>query len=497
MSVGLQEAARRAGRRLQVRLAVDVDETAVAVYASNVQDRVARAADVGSLFDGKLGAAATRSEQKVRRKVGKVDVLLGGPPCQGHSDLNNHTRGRDPKNALYLRMARAAEVLAPAVVVVENVVPVQRDEAGVVKAASRALARAGYQVAGRVVDLRRVGVPQRRRRFLLLASKVSEINPAAVLERLAAGMPDHPDRTVSWAIRDLLGAAGGSAYDCSGRVSKRNARRIAFLFDRKRYNLPNRQRPKCHRDREHTYLSMYGRLRWDRPAQTITTGFGSMGQGRYVHPARRRTITPHEAARLQTLPDSFDFGERTPRGKVATMIGNAVPPLLMVALGAEVVGALGGHRRRAGQAQAPAASTPEALHRMRATRRRDTSAELAIRRLLHARGLRFRVDRQVLPGTRRRADVVFAGAKVAAYIDGCFWHSCPRHRTEPKANAAWWAAKLSRNRRRDTETNRQLRRAGWVVERVWEHEAPAAAAARIANSVRARLRRLGTGPRGG
>jgi DNA (cytosine-5)-methyltransferase 1 len=488
MSVGLQEAARRARRPLQVRLAVDIDDTAVAVYARNVRGAAVRAADVASLFDGELGAAATRAERKVRREVGRVDVLLGGPPCQGHSDLNNHTRRRDPKNALYLRMARAAEVLAPAVVVVENVASVQLDEAGVVSAASRALARAGYQVAGRVVDLRRVGVPQRRRRFLLLASKAPGVNPAAVLKRLAAGMPDHPDRTVGWAIRDLLGEGRGSSYDSAGRVSTRNARRIAFLFDRKRYNLPNRQRPKCHRDGGHSSVSMYGRLRWDTPAQTITTGFGSMGQGRYVHPARRRTITPHEAARLQTFPDSFDFGEVTSRKKLATMIGNAVPPLLMVALGAEILGGL---------AEVPPASSPEALRRMRATRRRDTPAELAVRRLLHARGLRFHVDRQVLPGTRRRADVVFPGAKVAAFIDGCFWHSCPRHRTAPKANAAWWAAKLGRNRRRDAETNRQLRRAGWLVERVWEHEVPAAAAARIAGSVRARLRHRATVARAG
>ena len=253
-------------------------------------------------------------------------------------------------------MARAAEVLKPSVVVVENVASVQLDEAGVVGATSRALARAGYQVASHVVDLRRVGVPS-----AVAASCCSPgvpgVNPAAVLERLAGGMPDHPDRTVGWAIRDLLGAAAGGAYDSGGSVSKSNARRIARLFDERLYNLPNRHRPKCHRGGGHSYVSMYGRLRWDRPAQTITTGFGSMGQGRYVHPARRRTITPHEAARLQTFPDSFDFGA-TPRKKLARMIGNAVPPLLMVALGAEILGGLA--------ASPPAASSPEALRRMRA-----------------------------------------------------------------------------------------------------------------------------------
>ncbi len=123
-------------------------------------------------------------------------------------------------------------------------------------------------------------------------------------------------------------------------------------------------------------------------------------------------------------------------------------------------------------------------------RRRDTKAEMQIRRLLHRRGLRYRVDRQVLPGLlRTRADVVFVRAMVAVFVDGCFWHSCPIHRTRPTANAKWWSEKLAANRRRDARANRELRKAGWHVERVWEHEAPAAAAARIARIVRARLRR--------
>jgi DNA mismatch endonuclease (patch repair protein) len=122
---------------------------------------------------------------------------------------------------------------------------------------------------------------------------------------------------------------------------------------------------------------------------------------------------------------------------------------------------------------------------MLSTRRRDTSAEMAIRRLLHARGLRFRVDREVLPGTRRRADIVFTSARLVVFVDGCFWHSCPLHRSKPKANAAWWAAKLAANRLRDAETNRRLLKAGWLVQRVWEHEAPMTAADRIDKIMRA------------
>ncbi|HEY6324536.1 MAG TPA: very short patch repair endonuclease [Thermoanaerobaculia bacterium] len=129
---------------------------------------------------------------------------------------------------------------------------------------------------------------------------------------------------------------------------------------------------------------------------------------------------------------------------------------------------------------------------MQVTRRRDTAAETAVRSILHSKGLRFRIDRQVLPDLHRRADIVFVSARVAVFVDGCFWHSCPIHGTNPKANREWWADKLAENRRRDLETNRRLRKAGWHVERVWEHEAPAAASVRIGKVVRKRLRhRLG------
>src|SRR5688572_3987059 len=94
----------------------------------------------------------------------------------------------------------------------------------------------------------------------------------------------------------------------------------------------------------------------------------------------------------------------------------------------------------------PPASSKAALRRMRNTRRRDTELEVTLRRLLHAEGFRYRIDQKVLPGYQRRADVVFRAARVAVFVDGCFWHFCPRHRTLPKANADWWDVKLRTNR---------------------------------------------------
>jgi DNA mismatch endonuclease, patch repair protein len=119
--------------------------------------------------------------------------------------------------------------------------------------------------------------------------------------------------------------------------------------------------------------------------------------------------------------------------------------------------------------------------------RRDTLPERALRSELHRRGFRYRVDRAPVPGLRSRADIVFGPARVAVYVDGCFWHSCPEHATRPKANAEWWERKLDRNQERDRETDQVLQEHGWEVIRIWEHEDPVAAADRVEATVRARL----------
>jgi DNA mismatch endonuclease (patch repair protein) len=115
---------------------------------------------------------------------------------------------------------------------------------------------------------------------------------------------------------------------------------------------------------------------------------------------------------------------------------------------------------------------------MQATPRRDTPCEVALRSALHRLGLRFRIDRKI-QGTRRRADLTFVRARVAIFVDGCFWHGCPKHATWPKTNAEWWREKIEDNRRRDADTARCLRSGGWRVIRVWEHEDPRRAATRI------------------
>lgn len=118
--------------------------------------------------------------------------------------------------------------------------------------------------------------------------------------------------------------------------------------------------------------------------------------------------------------------------------------------------------------------------------RRDTKPELALRKELWGRGLRYRVDVAPIRGLRRRADLVFSRSKVAVYVDGCFWHSCPTHATVPKSNREWWVAKLATNVDRDRDTDARLGEAGWMVVRVWEHEGVTEAADRVEAIVRSR-----------
>jgi DNA mismatch endonuclease (patch repair protein) len=127
----------------------------------------------------------------------------------------------------------------------------------------------------------------------------------------------------------------------------------------------------------------------------------------------------------------------------------------------------------------PPASTSGVASRMAKQPRRDTKPEVELRRLLHAAGLRYRVDYRPVPELRRKADIVFRRAQIAVFVHGCFWHRCPIHATAPKANAQWWDEKLSRNVERDRDTRAVLEAAGWAVIEVWEHELPAVAAERV------------------
>ncbi|MFF3709944.1 very short patch repair endonuclease [Streptomyces phaeochromogenes] len=133
------------------------------------------------------------------------------------------------------------------------------------------------------------------------------------------------------------------------------------------------------------------------------------------------------------------------------------------------------------------ASSAARRRNMQAIRSRDTKPERLVRSLLHAQGLRYRVAAKPLPGLRRTADIVFRPAKLAVFIDGCYWHGCPEHYVSPKTNPGYWSDKVARNMARDRDTDEQLRAAGWTVLRFWEHDPADDCAVQIAAAV-SRLR---------
>lgn len=133
----------------------------------------------------------------------------------------------------------------------------------------------------------------------------------------------------------------------------------------------------------------------------------------------------------------------------------------------------------------PPASSAQIRTQMAAQATRDTTPEMALRRELHRRGRRYRVHRRPVPQLRITADIVFPGARIAVFVDGCFWHRCPNHGTAPRANGTWWAEKLQRTTDRDLASTAALRDHGWTVLRIWEHMTASDAADLVEESLRA------------
>jgi len=259
-------------------------------------------------------------------QANRVDVVVGGPPCQGHSNFNNLTRRNDPRNNLYLTVPAIGVALGAQIILVENVPSVTLDKMKVVEKARDCLEAAGYFLDDAVLEGAKLGVPQQRKRHFLMATKrQGSISLSRIHEALAP-----PAVTVWDAIGDLAAAHRTDAlFDSPAILSPENRMRVNHLFDEDLYELPNAVRPECHRD-GHTYPSVYGRMYPDKPAQTLTCGFMSPGRGRFVHPTQRRGITPHEGARIQGFPDSFPFvqanGLSLHRKDLGKMIGDAIPP---------------------------------------------------------------------------------------------------------------------------------------------------------------------------
>lgn len=358
LSYGVREAVLAAGMVPRFVLAGDNNLPALDVYRRNFDPEHWSSRNiwtsVTNSYSYRNGRARFVGEPRIvddalLGAVGKVDILLGGPPCEGHSTSNNVSRRSDPRNMYYVAMPALAVALKAKAVIVENVPGIRHDRRQILDEARALFGSRGYYVNEAVIDATRLGLPQTRKRHILVASIDGQPDLSAAVQSTA-----RPARDLRWAIGDLVQREAQDFLDVPAELSKANRDRVDYLFSHDEFDLPSEWRPDCHRD-GHTYPSIYGRLRWDRPAGTITTGFNTPGRGRFIHPELRRTITPREAARIQGFPDTFEFrtvdGNPLSRSNVSKMIGGAVPPQIGYAAGVAALAAmsrrLGSRQRRA------------------------------------------------------------------------------------------------------------------------------------------------------
>lgn len=331
MTLGVIEAAKALNLDIEPVFAIDFEPSASSNYSLNFPTCNVVTDDITKILDGEIGSSPTPNEKSLIENLGEIDFLIAGPPCQGHSDLNNHTRRNDPRNQLLFRACRFIELFKPSYFIIENVQGIRHDKNNVLEDAKNILASLGYYLSEQLLMASDFGVAQNRRRFLLIGTRNKiDIN----LEPYKINTP----RPVLWAIADLIDTYDPlNIFNSSATHSKVNQKRIDYLFENELHELPYQERPKCQRTPNNRYTSVYGRMYANKPAPTITSGFGSIGQGRFCHPNLRRTLTPHEAARVQFIPDHFKFSNLLSRVALQKMIGNAVPPKLTYIIGLELL----------------------------------------------------------------------------------------------------------------------------------------------------------------
>jgi DNA (cytosine-5)-methyltransferase 1 len=308
LTLGLKQAG------FKVLAAIEKDELAVKTYRANHPEVKIWERDIRNISAGEVLFA-------FRLKPGQLDLLAGCPPCQGFSSLTTLNGGRvikDKRNDLVFEYLRFVGELRPRAVMLENVPGLFRDSR--FKALRDELETIGYFVNAGVEDAQHYGVPQRRKRLILLGSKGWKI-PFAKKQ----GIPP----TVRQTIGNLptAGQSRDLVHDLEEHRTPGVLSKIAQIprDGGSRKELPSVDQLECHRKCT-GFKDVYGRMAWDKVAPTITSGCFNPSKGRFLHPEENRAITMREAAMLQTFPRDYRFPECRNKSAIAQMIGNALPP---------------------------------------------------------------------------------------------------------------------------------------------------------------------------
>jgi DNA (cytosine-5)-methyltransferase 1 len=486
-------------------------------------------------------------------KLDDVDVILGGPSCQTFSTQGRRFKWADPadeRTKLWRHMLALVDEVRPRAFLLENVpglshkgLAYEKDGEAHGEIAEH-FRNLGYTLRAAILLAADYGVPQLRRRLFVVGVQddlTFEFPSPTHLggwrrdtldkweeQRIRRGLLRH--LTLGEALGDLPPLLSGehpadeylraaeSGYEklmrtgWKGPLRDHEARPLGQAHrDLVRHvppggtwrDIPPHLLPERFQGgmRRTDSTNLLGRLDADRPAYTVTTQFNNVTAGCFTHPSEDRALSVREGARLQSFPDSFEFAG-TPSSR-CRQIGNAVPPLLAQHLASALAVALDPaakprRPRKITSVLAPATPTPDDTTHTRMSRqpRKATRPENRLFAALEAEGLAFVRNTRPVEGLRREADGVLIEERVAVFVDGCFWHGCPTHTRATKSNTLWWREKIDRNKARDAETDAALRGQGWLVERVWEHEDPTEAAARVAGVV-ARRRHAQHRARGG
>jgi len=325
LTLGLKQAG------FEVIGAVDNDHVAVETYKANQKEVEVWEEDIKDLTVGEV-------KRRLGLKKGELDLLAGCPPCQGFSTmrtLNGGKRVRDDRNKLILEFQRFVEELLPKAIMMENVPGLRENKR--FKTLCRKLKELGYKVNYDVLDAADYGVPQRRRRLILLAGRGNKIEFAKKTKK----------RTVADAIKSMQKSA--ESGDPLNDNKERRSEKVKRLIKRipkdggSRKDLGKRYQLKCHK-RCDGFKDVYGRMAWDKVAPTITSGCTNPSKGRFLHPEEDRAITLREAALLQSFPRNYKFDIKAGKGKIAELIGNALPPIFIQRHGCNIYECLSSKR---------------------------------------------------------------------------------------------------------------------------------------------------------
>jgi DNA (cytosine-5)-methyltransferase 1 len=309
---GLSKGLMQAG--FEVIAAIEIDPSAAATYALNHSDIFVIEEDI------------TEVEPRALRKFlkldkGELDLIAGCPPCQGYSALRTRNGGkqnRDGRNKLVREMLRFATEFLPKAIMMENVPGLEGKKA--LRDLYKGLSELGYEVRVAVKNARYFGVPQRRRRLILLGGRgfqipfAQESNQEVTVRKTIWGLP--PAGSSGDPLHDLPERRSDKVRELIAKIPKDGGSRSA---------LGKEAQLKCHQECD-GFKDIYGRMAWDKPAPTITGGCFNPSKGRFLHPEEDRCITMREAALLQSFPTDYKFDSSAGKQAVALMIGNALPP---------------------------------------------------------------------------------------------------------------------------------------------------------------------------